>query len=170
MSKEGEEDLVDPKNIPKDEDGHHFSTVRARLPPPSQMKEGENVIDPHNPENWRYDFVLSSSAAAGSGEFHTYQIKKRRELKRLEQIEADWEQQTKQKEFEAEKKRKREELEQKIAKKRAKRQKLKEKQKAKREQETREKEEAKLTDEQKAEIEKLKKQHQQTTTIIEEEI
>ncbi|GFR40810.1 hypothetical protein Agub_g1429 [Astrephomene gubernaculifera] len=73
--------------------------------------------------------VSSSSAGAGSGDFHQYRIVRRAEQDRVRKIEADWEKKQQEDEF----KRKMEELkkqaEDRTAKKRLKRQKKKQKQK-----------------------------------------
>ncbi|GLC38622.1 hypothetical protein PLESTB_000453400 [Pleodorina starrii] len=75
--------------------------------------------------------VSSSSAGAGSGDFHQYRIVRRAEQDRVRQLEADWEKKKQEEEF----KRKLEELnkisEDKTAKKRAKRQKKKQQKKQK---------------------------------------
>uniref|UniRef100_A0A7S0VQD7 Uncharacterized protein n=1 Tax=Polytomella parva TaxID=51329 RepID=A0A7S0VQD7_9CHLO len=75
--------------------------------------------------------VSSSSAGAGSGEFHTYRMIIKAEKQMLNKLDKDWEEQQKTLEFEQKRKRAEEEAEKRTDKRRSKRQKKKEKKKEK---------------------------------------
>ncbi|KAG2442366.1 hypothetical protein HXX76_002452 [Chlamydomonas incerta] len=75
--------------------------------------------------------VSSSSAGAGSGDFHQYRIVRRAEQDRVRQMDADWEKKKQEDEYRRKMEAWEKVAEEKTAKKRAKRQKQKEKKKAK---------------------------------------